>query len=286
MAIVSHYTAQERDCFFVPEMNVLWWEMCVSTPEQKQQTLQKCCLKLVKECHYPQGNSLSCTDMSWKAAQPGRSHYCKSNIKKPDYSLEMHTGTETLIFGDISCGLMKLKWNCLARMTIVWRKKGEACNTIPAVKYGGCSIMLSRSFAAGGTGALHKTDYIMRKEHYMEIFKEHLKTSVTTLKIGCKWVFQMGFHPKHTPKWITKCLNDNQVNVLEWPPQALISIPQKICRQRWKGMCKNAACEPDSVTPVLSGGVGQYSIKLLWEAWARIPKTTQVIMLKGNATWY
>ena len=29
----------------------------------------------------------------------------KGNIKKPDYSLQMHTGTRTLIFGDTFCGL-------------------------------------------------------------------------------------------------------------------------------------------------------------------------------------
>ena len=46
-------------------------------------------------------------------------------------------------------------------------KKGEACkpklkNTIPTMKHGGGSIMLGGCFAAGGTGALHKIDGIMR----------------------------------------------------------------------------------------------------------------------------
>ena len=44
----------------------------------------------------------------------------------------------------------------------VWRKKGR----------------LARCFAARGTGALHKIDGIMRMENYMDILKQHLKTSV------------------------------------------------------------------------------------------------------------
>ena len=49
----------------------------------------------------------------------------------------------------------------------VWRKKGEACKRTPSptVKQGGSSIMLWGCFAAGGTGALHKIDGIMRMEH-------------------------------------------------------------------------------------------------------------------------
>ena len=48
----------------------------------------------------------------------------------------------------------------------------------------GGSIMLWECFAAGGTGALHKIDGIMREENYVDILKQHLKTSVRKLKLG------------------------------------------------------------------------------------------------------
>ena len=51
--------------------------------------------------------------------------------------------------------------------------------------------MLLGFFAAGGTGALHKIDGIMRDENYVDILKQYLKTSARKLKLGCKCVFQM-----------------------------------------------------------------------------------------------
>jgi transposase len=77
--------------------------------------------------------------------------------------------------------------------------------------------MLWGCFAAGGTGALHKIDGTMRMEDYVDTLKQHLKTSVRKLKLGHKWVFQMGNDPKHIFKVMAKWLKDNKVKVLEWP---------------------------------------------------------------------
>ena len=80
--------------------------------------------------------------------------------------------------------------------------------------------MLWGCFAAGGAGALHKIDGIIRGENYVDRLKQHLKTSVKKLKLGRKWVFQMDNDHKHTSKVVTKWLKDNKVKVLEWPSQS------------------------------------------------------------------
>ncbi|CDQ99747.1 unnamed protein product [Oncorhynchus mykiss] len=170
--------------------------------------------------------------------------------------------------GQRSYFLEKCPLNCLAIMT-----KPE--NTIPTVKHGGSRIMLWGCFAAGGTGALHKIDGIMREENYVNILKQHLKTS---LKLGRKW----DNDSKHTPKVVAKWLKDNKVKVLELPSQSpdLNSI-----ENLWAELKKRV---PTNLTQLH---------QLCREEWAKIHPTycgklvegypkhlTQVKQFKGNAT--
>ena len=67
--------------------------------------------------------------------------------------------------------------------------------------------------SAGGTGALHKIAGIMRMEYFVDILKQHLKTSVRKLKLGRKCIFQMEHDPKHTSKVVAKWLKNNKVKV-------------------------------------------------------------------------
>ena len=68
--------------------------------------------------------------------------------------------------------------------------------------------------------------------------------------------------PSKLPKLWQKWLKDNKVKVLEWPSQ---SSDLKHIENVWVELKK-----PDSVTPALSGGMGQNSPNLLWEACGRL----------------
>jgi transposase len=148
--------------------------------------------------------------------------------------------------------------------------------------------MLWGCFAAGGTGALHKIDGIMRKEHYVDMLKQHFNTSVRKLKLHRKWVFQMENDPKHNSKVVAKWLKDNKVKVLEWTSQSPDLNPiENLWAELKRRVC---ARRPTNMTQLH---------QLCQEKWARIHPTycgklvegypkrlTQVKQFKGNATKY
>ena len=76
-----------------------------------------------------------------------------------------------------------------------------------------------------------------------------------------------------------KWLKDDKVKVLEWPSQIPDLNP---IEHLWAELKKHLrarrptnlqeAYKPDSFTPALSGGMGQNSTNLLWEACGRLPE--------------
>ncbi|KAG2466723.1 TCB1 transposase, partial [Polypterus senegalus] len=105
----------------------------------------------------------------------------------------------------------------------VWRKPGTAhhqANTIPTVKHGGGSIMLWGCFSAAETGRLVRIKGKMTAAMYRDILDENLLQSALDLRLGRLFIFQQDNNPKHTAKISKEWLQDNSVNVLEWPSQS------------------------------------------------------------------
>ena len=121
-------------------------------------------------------------------------------------------------------------------------------------------------FAAGGTGARHEIDGIMRKEKYVNILKQHLKTLVRKLKLG----------PNGPQPYFQSCgkmahgQQSQGIGVAITKPRP--QSHRKIVGRTEKACASKEAYKPDSVTPALSGGMGQNSSNLLWEACGRLPK--------------
>ena len=77
--------------------------------------------------------------------------------------------------------------------------------------------------------------------------------------------------PSILPQVVAKWLKD-KVKVLEWPSQSPDINPIGKLLAELKKCVSKEAYKPDSVTPALSGGMGQNSPNLLWEACGRLPK--------------
>ena len=107
-----------------------------------------------------------------------------------------------------------------------------------------------------GAGALHKIDGIMRWENYVDILKQHLKTSVRKLKLG------RNTFNTHTFKVVAKWLKGNKVKVLAWPSQSPHPI-ENVWAELKKHVASKEAYKHDSVTPALSEGMGHNSPNLL-----------------------
>ena len=133
--------------------------------------------------------------------------------------------------------------------------------------------MLWACSAANGTGALQRVNGIMKKEDYLQILQDNLKSSARRLGLGHSWVFQQHNDPKHTSKVVMEWLNQARIKVLEWPSQSpdLNSI-----ENMWAMLKKQVHVRKPQkccwTAPILSRGVVKDSTRSLPEACGWLPK--------------
>ena len=154
--------------------------------------------------------------------------------------------------------------------------------------HGGVSIMFWGWFAAGGTGALHKIDGIMRKGKLCGYIGATTQDISQEVKAWSQMGVPNGQWPKHASKVVAKWLKDNKVKVLVWPSQ---SPDFNLKENVWAELkTRVRARRPTNLTHLQ---------QLCQEEWAKIHPTycgklvdgypkhlTQVKQFKGNATKY
>lgn len=109
------------------------------------------------------------------------------------------------------------------RRQYVWRKPGEAfkkSNIKVTVKHGGGSIMTWGCFSARGLGNLVIINDKLTAVRYIDILKENLFNSAAKMEFKNDFIFQQDNDPKHKAKVTMKYFEENNIQLLQWPPQS------------------------------------------------------------------
>lgn len=69
----------------------------------------------------------------------------------------------------------------------------------------------------------------MKKENYLQIYQDNLKSQARRLSLECSWVFQKDNDPKHKPKVVMEWLNQARIMVWKCLPKVPTSTPLRIC---------------------------------------------------------
>jgi len=106
----------------------------------------------------------------------------------------------------------------------VWKKVGEGLierEVQGTVKFGGGNIMVWGCMGWNGVGQLAEVEGRMNADQYVDILKNHLLPSMEESGISLEdLIFQQDNDPKHTSHKAKTFMEDNDISVLDWPPQS------------------------------------------------------------------
>ena len=106
-----------------------------------------------------------------------------------------------------------------------WKKRGEPLSdrtTTPTVKHGGGNnLMVWGCMGWNGVGKLTEVQGLMDAQQYCDILEDGVVESFEKLEMAeGERIFQQDNDPKHTSNKATKWFEDNDIQVLVWPPQS------------------------------------------------------------------
>jgi hypothetical protein len=111
MGPCSHHTAQKGDEYtLVRKVQINPRTTAKDHVKVLEETGTKVSISTVKQVLYRR---------NLKGRSARKKSLLQNHHKQTDYGLQLHMGIKIILFGEMSSGLMKQKWNCLPVMTIV-----------------------------------------------------------------------------------------------------------------------------------------------------------------------
>lgn len=107
---------------------------------------------------------------------------------------------------------------------IVWVRRPTNSRMNPkytkgTIKFGGGSVMVWGCFSGHGMGPIRFIEGIMDRFVYVDILKNAMVPFAED-NLPLLWRFQHDNDPKHTAKIVKEYLEEEQIRVMDWPPQS------------------------------------------------------------------